>query len=410
MVEEDDQSRGLRTDQPDAWNGSQEGLPDPPRPLDRTAGRTLRPGPKVIGALVTFLLVVGWIGILAAGRRASTPATGRSPADTGRVVGAKGSAADAAAAIVNITTYTTEGSRPRRTPAPSPSPEKLEGGTGMILTPSGEVLTNNHVVLGSTSIKVEIAGRPGMYSATVVGVDPSDDVALIQLHGVSGLPTVKLADPRSARVGEHLLALGNSLGGGGTPTVSAGRIVHLHQSIPVGIESIVYEHLKDLIQTDAETSPGDSGGALVNSAGEVVGMITAGGVIASFSYAIPSNDALKIVNEIRAGHESSTILIGERGFLGVLAVWVSSATIHSLGLKGTSGGLVVHVERGSPADHAGIAPKAVIKAVDGHALNSASKLQAAVYGHSPGDRIRVTWVDRHGTHNATVQFSSGPAV
>src|SRR2546425_9204231 len=138
MAEDDDQARGLRTDEPDARSGSQESLPAPPPPPDRTAGRTLRPGPKVIGAIVTVLLVVGWVGILAAGRRASTPSAGRSPADTGRIVGAKGSAADAAAAIVNITTYTTEGSRHRRTPAPSPGPEKLAGGTGMILTPSGE--------------------------------------------------------------------------------------------------------------------------------------------------------------------------------------------------------------------------------------------------------------------------------
>src|SRR5216683_3060461 len=149
-------------------------------------------------------------------------------------------------------------------------------GTGMIITSSGEVLTNNHVVDGSTSISVTIAGHAGTYTAHVIGVSPKADVALIQIEGVSGLPTVSLADSSSVRAGDQVVAIGNALGAGGTPSATRGQVTAVDQTITASEGSGRSEILSGLIQEDASISPGDSGGALVNSSGQVIGMITAG--------------------------------------------------------------------------------------------------------------------------------------
>src|SRR5712691_7920525 len=149
-------------------------------------------------------------------------------------------------------------------------------GTGMIITSSGEVLTNNHVVDGSTSISVTIAGHAGTYTAHVIGVSPTADVALIQIEGVSGLPTVTLADSSSVKAGDPVVAIGNALGAGGTPSATQGQVTAVDQTITASEGSGRSEVLSGLIQEDASISPGDSGGALVNSSGQVIGMITAG--------------------------------------------------------------------------------------------------------------------------------------
>ncbi|MDQ6722417.1 MAG: S1C family serine protease, partial [Candidatus Dormibacteraeota bacterium] len=151
-------------------------------------------------------------------------------------------------------------------------------GTGMIVTPNGEVLTNNHVVDGSTTINVTITGRSGTYTAHVVGVAPAADVALIQIEGVSDLPTVTLASSAALKVGDPVVALGNALGLGGKPNATTGTVTALHQDITASQGNGQSEQLIDLVQSDAPISPGDSGGPLVNSAGQVVGMITAGDV------------------------------------------------------------------------------------------------------------------------------------
>ena len=170
-------------------------------------------------------------------------------------------------------------------------------GTGLILTSTGDVLTNNHVVEGSISISVVIQGRSGTYTAQVLGVDPTDDVAVIHINGVSGLPVVTLADSSALQVGDAVLAIGNALGLGGTPRVTQGQITALNQSITASENGTNSEQLTGMIQSDAEISPGDSGGALVNAAGQVVGIITAGEAqgfrssSTTVNYAIPSSPA-----------------------------------------------------------------------------------------------------------------------
>src|SRR5207249_4422303 len=185
-------------------------------------------------------------------------------------------------------------------------------GTGLIITSTGDVLTNNHVVEGSISIRVAIQGRSGTYVAEVVGVDPTDDLAVIHIQGVSGLP-----------VGDSVLAIGHALGLGGAPRVTQGQIPALNQSITASENGTNSEQLTGMIQSDAEISPGDSGGALVNAAGQVVGIITAGEAqgfrssSTTVNYAIPSSPAVSIANRILAGQAGNGVIIGPVGYLGV---------------------------------------------------------------------------------------------
>jgi S1-C subfamily serine protease len=297
------------------------------------------------------------------------------------------------------------------------SSQRTEGaGTGMILTSSGEVLTNNHVISGSTSITVTIQGRSGKFKAHVVGADPTDDVALIQIEGVSGLPTVTLADTSSLKVGQRVVAIGNAFGRGGTPATSEGTVTALDRSITAGGGPGGPESLSGLIQTDAGISPGESGGPLVNSAGQVVGMITASARVgriqrvSRIGYAIPTNNALDVVTEIRAGRASSTIIIGRAGFLGVEVRDLDQATAARLGLGVTSGGLIVGVIPGTPAARIGITSNSIITQVDGQDVSSSDALGPLIQVHKPGESIRVTWVDRNGSHTATATLIAGPAV
>jgi S1-C subfamily serine protease len=290
----------------------------------------------------------------------------------------------------------------------------LGAGTGLILTGDGEVLTNNHVVEGAAEITVTVSGH-GATTARVVGVDPSDDVALLQLEDVSGLPTVTIGDSSSVDVGDPVTAIGNAFGRGGPPTVTTGTVTDVHASITAHDPSDgSSEHLNDVIQTDAEIHPGDSGGALVDADGHVVGIITAGpsgpAAEGTGGFAIPTNVALDIVEAIRSGNGSSTILIGDRGFLGVQVRAIDQATATRLGLSDTAGVLVAGVLPGSPAEDVGIAPPSVIRTVDGHSIGNLDELGTVIHAHVPGEQIQVTWVDDQGSHTETVTLIAGPAV
>jgi S1-C subfamily serine protease len=289
----------------------------------------------------------------------------------------------------------------------------LGAGSGMVLTADGEILTNNHVVEGASGIQVTIPGQ-GSATAKVVGVDPTDDVALLQLTNMSGLSPVSVADSSAVQVGDAVTAIGNAFGKGGTPSVVHGTVTAVHRTItatdPTGTSS---ERLNDVIQVAAAVHPGDSGGALVNANGQVIGIITAGPSQSNetgIGFAIPIDSALGIVNQIRAGHGSSDILLGERGFLGVGVQPLDAQTAAQLGLNDTNGVLVTGVEPGSPADKAGITAPAVIRTIDGQTIANLDDLGAALHAKTPGQQADITWVDGLGSHSATVTLIAGPAV
>ena len=321
-----------------------------------------------------------------------TPGTSTSPSSTTDAIAAKVSPA-----IVDINTVLGNGAA---------------AGTGMLISSTGEILTNNHVVNGSTSITVTVQGRSQKYSAHVVGVDISQDIAVIQIDGsVSGLPTVKFADSSSLEVGETVVALGNALGRGGAPNVTSGQITALDQTITASSGGSSSETLNGMIQSDAVIYEGDSGGALVNTSGQVVGMITAGqaqGFRSSASdvgFAIAANTAVGVVNRIRAHEQAADLTYGQVGFLGVSVQTLDAFSAQQLGLSVSSGALVTSVQPGSGAEAAGIARNSVITKVGGASVTSSDTLGTAIRSHRPGDGVSVTWVNQGGTHTATVTLA-----
>jgi len=282
-------------------------------------------------------------------------------------------------------------------------------GTGQILTSDGQVLTNDHVVDGSSSIRVTIAGRSGTFPAHVIGVAPAADVALIQIEGVSGLPTVTLASSSTLKVGDPIVAIGNALGLGGTPKATQGTVTALNQTITASEGNGKSEQLTGMIQSDAPISPGDSGGPIVNSAAQVVGMITAGDVqgfgaqTSTVNYAVPSDMALSLVNTIRSGETSSAIIYGQVGFIGVSVRDLTQSAGSQLGVS--AGALVVTVQSGSPAESAGITPNSVIIKIGDTSVTSSNTLGSLIRAHKPGEKVSVTWVDHRGAHTSTVTLA-----
>jgi S1-C subfamily serine protease len=378
--------------QQEPWGGYHAGLPAPPPPPPTARRRA----PFVILGIVVLAasVLIGTLVDTGAGSGTS-PSLATMGGTTGMTP--KGSVVD-----INTSAETlgSDGLRP------------LGAGTGMVLTADGEILTNNHVVAGASGIEVTIPGL-GNQTATVVGVDPTDDVALLQLNDVSGLSPVTLGDSSEVQVGDRVTAIGNTFGAPGPPTTTTGTVTAVHRSIvardPAGGSS---ERLDDVIQISADVHPGDSGGALLDADGQVIGIITAGpsNSTTGIGFAIPIDAALNIVNEIRAGHESSTILLGERGFIGVAVQPLDAATAARLGLSDTSDALVAGVKEGSPAAQAGITAPSVIRSIDGVPVSSLEDLGTAIHSKTPGEQVRVTWVDAQGEHTATLTLSEGPAV
>jgi S1-C subfamily serine protease len=303
-------------------------------------------------------------------------------------------------------------------------------GTGMVVTSSGEVLTNNHVIDGATSIKATDVGNGRTYTATVVGYDKTDDVAVLQLQGASGLSTVSFGNSSGVTTGETVVALGNAGGKGGTPSVATGKVTALNQAITASDDSSgTSESLTGMIQTNADIQAGDSGGSLVNAEGQVIGMDTAASSSSEMSspygqspygqspssqsqtegFAIPINKALSIASEIEAGDASSTVHIGATGFLGV-EVGSSGSSFMPGGEQDSTGVAVEGTLSGSPAAGAGLSAGDVIDSVNGHAVSSSSDVQSVIGQDHPGDKVSVVWTDQYGqTHTSTVTLANGPA-
>jgi S1-C subfamily serine protease len=282
----------------------------------------------------------------------------------------------------------------------------LGEGTGMIATSNGEIITNNHVVEGATSIKVVVDNR-GTYNATVVGTDATADVAVLQLNGVSGLPTVKFGNSSAVRIGNPVVAIGNAGGQGFPSTVTVGTVTALDRAITASDQNAVSESLTGLIQVDALIEPGNSGGPLVDTSGGVIGMDTAAASVdgaTPLGFALPVNRVRRIVNDIEHGKGGPGIVIGAVAFLGV-----AGETVSLQGSGPASGAGLEVVEAGTPAGLAGLQEGDVIVAFDGHATATMSELATLIHKLRPGDRGTVTFENLSGvTQTVTVTLAAAP--
>lgn len=295
-----------------------------------------------------------------------------------------------------------------------PYQDGAAAGTGIVLSADGYVLTNNHVISGATVIKARDIGNGQTYTATVVGYDRVHDIAVIKLDGASGLQTAKLGDSSKLAVGDGVVGIGNAGGVGGPPSIATGQVTALNQTITAQDESNhTSEQLKGLIQTDADIQPGDSGGALIDRNGNVVGMDTAASTGFSFQspgnegFAIPINEASSIAATIRSGRTTSTVHIGKTAFLGVEVDTSDAAAANDGATISEQGQSIVP---NSPAAQAGLAPGDVITSLGGSQVTSASSLTDAIFRYHPGDKVTVGWTDTAGqAHQATVTLANGPA-
>lgn len=284
-------------------------------------------------------------------------------------------------------------------------------GTGIVLTAGGEVLTNYHVVEDSTSIRVTIATTGQTYTATVVGASPSRDIALLQLRDASGLATAQIDDDTVA-LGDDVTAVGNA-GGTGVLTAADGEVTSLSTPLTTSSEGgEPGESLTGLIETDADVVSGDSGGPLVDDEGEVVGINTAASTGAQIDgYAIPIDDALTVVTQIRSGEETTAVRIGPGAFLGVELLATTNGYGYGRGgaTSSTGGATLGDVVAGGAADEAGLTAGDTITELGSTEIDDPDGLSAALAELEPGDRVDVSWTDADGrTESATVTLGRSP--
>ena len=387
-------------------------------------------GHRTTAALAATALAVGGLGAgLAATLTSPAPPNGavakvtaEHPSATATTIDAATVSAKVDPAVVNINTVL----------------DPLEGGgtaagTGMIITANGEIVTNNHVVQGADTITVSIPGH-GRHPAQVIGTVPTKDVALLKVTGLSHLPTVRFANSATAVVGTPVVAIGNALGLGGSPTVTTGAITATGRTITAAdATGANQETLHGLLQMDAEIVPGNSGGPLVNAAAQVIGMdtaaVSAGTTAASVGFAIPSNTVRTIAEQLAAHKALPGYVYGRKAFLGVEVVdssQVQGGVGNPFGFgfnpfgfgfglgpiattpNGTPGVVVAAVDPGSGAAKAGLVSGDVITAVDGTATPSTAALSRIITAHRPGQVLSLTVSTLQGTGTVQVHLGMAP--
>ncbi len=277
----------------------------------------------------------------------------------------------------------------------------MGAGTGMILTSDGEVVTNHHVVEGSTSVKVAVMATGATYTAKVVGTDAADDVAVLQLDGAHGLSTIT-PDTDGVSVNEPVTAVGDGNGTVSYLSAATGSVTATGQQIRTQAEgSAAGESLRNLIEISSDVVPGFSGGATYDADGQVVGMTTAAsgdtsGTGDTTGYAVPIDTVLTVAQDLGAGVSSAGYHYGYPAFLGIGLGQGTSTTV-----QGTYDG--------TPAASAGLAAGDTITSVDGTATQTAARLRSVIATHQPGDSVRVTWTSADGSsHSAAIELAQGP--
>lgn len=262
----------------------------------------------------------------------------------------------------------------------------LQGsGSGVIVDPNGYIITNNHVVDQATSIKVTLDNKR-TYDAKVIGTDPRTDLALIKID-VKNLPTIPFGNSDQLRLGEWVLAIGNPFNL--NSTVTAGIVSAMARNINI-INGADGTGIESFIQTDAVVNKGNSGGALVNQSGQLIGINAAiaspSGLYAGYSFAIPSNLVKKVYTDLK---ESGKV---HRGYMGVEFQNIDNAFAVSNNLKEVEGVYVKQVFAGSAAEKAGLKPKDIVVAIDNIAVDGPSQAAEVVATKNPGDKVKISLI------------------
>lgn len=276
---------------------------------------------------------------------------------------------------------------PQRQQPQSSDPAPVGSGSGVIISSDGYIVTNNHVIDKADELTVTLNDKR-QFSATLVGTDPTTDIALLKIDA-KDLPTVTIGQSDALKVGEWVLAVGNPFNL--TSTVTAGIVSAKARSLGMGGSGQL--GIESFIQTDAAVNPGNSGGALVNTAGELVGINTAiysqTGNYAGYSFAVPSAIVSKVVTDLK---QYGTV---QRALLGIMGGDVNAQVVEEKELSVNEGIYVSEVQEGGAAAEAGIKKEDVITSVNGVSVKTMAQLQEQIARFRPGDKVKVT-VDRKG--------------
>jgi len=408
---------------PSPWMVPAVVIPAPPPPPVAPAGRNPnRLTAALVVALVISLITAAWAAISRLDIHLSRPTLSAAPApkpltgpsQSGRGLRPFRSAPPGSAPDIDVNAVAAK-VQPGVVDIYTQLSSGISGaGTGVILSPEGEVLTNNHVIDGSTAISVVQVGTGQRYPAVVVGTVPSEDIAVLQIQGAANLPTVPIGKSSSVRVGDPIVALGNAGGVGGAPHTVSGNVDALNQTITAtDLDGSHPETLSGLIQIDAPLEPGDSGGPLVNKSGQVVGIDTAASATRRFSagdsvgFAVPIDRATALAAQIEAGQASATVHLGVPGQLGVI---MSDPVPSTTGGGAAEGVIVAEVMPGSPAGNAGVVAGDTLIEVDGQPATTPDGVAAQIKQHRAGEKINFSWTDSSNRRRtATVILAPGPA-
>ena len=265
------------------------------------------------------------------------------------------------------------------------SREQKGSGSGVIIREDGYIVTNNHVVDGATKISVTLNNNE-VYDATVIGTDPATDVAIIKVDA-TGLPTIEMGDSDALRLGEWVLAIGSPLSYNLRSTITAGIVSAKGRSMPSNTGEFKIE---SFIQTDAAVNPGNSGGALVNKEGKLVGINTAiisqSGGYEGYSFAVPVNIVKRVVADLL---DYGTV---QRPRLGISMRAIDQKTQRELKLSSMNGVYINEVSSGSSAEEAGLKAGDVLIAIDDFKITDPSSVQARVNNYHPGDKATLTYI------------------
>ena len=358
---------------------------------ETTEKKTRGSGAAIVVSLVALVvggagLALGWMGY----EKSSTPITFLSSGTDGNSANfTEGSIADIAEkvskSVVSIVTST------KTTDFFGRSYDSSAAGTGVIVTANGYVLTNKHVINGATEVTVVLDDGMTYENVEVVATDPLNDIAFLKIDGVSDLEAAKLGDSKTITVGQQVIAIGNALGVYQN-TVTSGIISGTGRSVTAS-DSTGYntETLTDMIQTDAAINSGNSGGPLVNAAGEVIGINTATSTTAeNMGFAIPISSVKGMLAQLIESGKA------ERTYLGVYTVDITSEVAKAYNLPVTSGAYLYSastysaIVKDSPAAKAGLKDKDIVTAVNGVGVGAAGSLANLIGEYKPGDTVQLT--------------------